>query len=317
MMSETERQREEQAIGWLIRLRDNAAVADWIAFTAWLEADPANNATYDRLAAVDWFGRQGDVSPAASETPIAINDDEPVRYRPRFGWTLSAASLAAAAVAGVAIWAPHSNPLTLATRAGEQRTFTLGDGTRLALNGGTVLTIAPRHPRQALLESGEAVFTVLHDADHPFEVTVGNTTVRDLGTVFDVAHEADQTRIAVASGRVVATTDGDPVTLDRGQELVMRGDLIERASIAPSDVGGWRIGRLIFHQAPLGQVALEVSRTTGVPISLDSALATRSYTGLLIIDHDREALFRRLGPLLGVVSTRDAGGWHWAPPRTR
>jgi ferric-dicitrate binding protein FerR (iron transport regulator) len=41
-----------EAIDWLTRQRD-PRFTDWEAFTAWLEADPANAARYDALAALD------------------------------------------------------------------------------------------------------------------------------------------------------------------------------------------------------------------------------------------------------------------------
>ena len=37
---------EEQAVAWVIRLRD-AGAEDWEEFTDWLEADPANAAAYE------------------------------------------------------------------------------------------------------------------------------------------------------------------------------------------------------------------------------------------------------------------------------
>lgn len=41
---------ESEEIAWVIRLRE-ADAAGWEAFVAWLEADPAHAAVYDRTAA--------------------------------------------------------------------------------------------------------------------------------------------------------------------------------------------------------------------------------------------------------------------------
>ena len=42
----------EEALGWVIRTRD-PEFADWEAFTAWLEADPAHAPAYDALMTAD------------------------------------------------------------------------------------------------------------------------------------------------------------------------------------------------------------------------------------------------------------------------
>lgn len=43
---------KEQAIGWIIRLRD-PAFADWDGFTEWLEQDPSHREIYQALAIAD------------------------------------------------------------------------------------------------------------------------------------------------------------------------------------------------------------------------------------------------------------------------
>lgn len=43
---------EEQAVEWLVRLRD-PAFADWDSFTAWLETDATHAEVYEALALAD------------------------------------------------------------------------------------------------------------------------------------------------------------------------------------------------------------------------------------------------------------------------
>ena len=51
-MSEPRTIMEDQAIGWIIRMRD-PAFAGWEAFTLWLEENPVHAALYDELALAD------------------------------------------------------------------------------------------------------------------------------------------------------------------------------------------------------------------------------------------------------------------------
>ncbi|MDT9096625.1 FecR family protein, partial [Escherichia coli] len=86
------------------------------------------------------------------------------------------------------------------TAAGQRRVLTLGDGTRIEMSGGTRLTLDHHDNRIAALDRGQALFTVRHDAAHPFTLTAGGVAVRDLGTVFDVARDGSRLAVQVASG---------------------------------------------------------------------------------------------------------------------
>ncbi len=53
---------------------------------------------------------------------------------------------------------------------------------------------------------GEALFTVVHEANRPFEVVAGGERIRDLGTRFNVYAEPGRVVVAVLEGQVDVTT---------------------------------------------------------------------------------------------------------------
>lgn len=77
--------------------------------------------------------------------------------------------------------------------AGQRVDLTLADGSRVWLNSGAHLeypVVFGRHERMVKL-SGEAMFEVEHDEDHPFIVRTFASDVEVLGTRFNVAADED------------------------------------------------------------------------------------------------------------------------------
>lgn len=299
MMDDRHDRIEEQAVGWLVRLRDPAFDA-WDAFTAWLEADAAHAEAYDAAALAD----DGLDEIFATPVPVVV----PVRRRAALGWIGGA--LAASLVA-VTSWSILStSPYGIETRPGEVRTIALADGSRIILNGGTRVTLDHDNPRIATLDRGEALFTVVHDDSDPFVVRTGGAVLKDVGTVFNVVRDGGVTRVAVAEGAVIYNPDAEAVRLDPGETLsAVDGETqVTIGSAAPAAIGGWHEGRLAYDAAPLSTVAADLSRALGLPIRAAPEVAAMPFTGTIAIDGDRAAVVERLGPLLDVEVRRGQQG---------
>ena len=212
----------DQAVAWALRLRDGS-VADWEEFTLWLEADPRHVEAYDAVCEIEPLIDAGLTGLVACPLPAA-NENEPCGPllepgRPARRWAFWGVGLAAA-LATVLMVGPHwfvGQRYDIVTRSGEQRLIPLADGTQIALNGATRLTLDHGDPRFALLESGEARLEVVHNEAHPFTLWLGSTAVRDVGTIFDVVRDAAMVRVAVREGRVEYQSGTRNIPLERGQ----------------------------------------------------------------------------------------------------
>lgn len=310
----TEAAVREEAIGWMIRLRE-AAPADWEAFTGWLEADPAHGAAYDAATMADavMVEAAGQTPPPEQSAPepsrveIAANDNRPSFFRRHAG-------LAAALLLGVLAW-PAYRAMTpsyvIETALGEHRSVTLEDGTVIDLNGGTTLTLDRRNPRLAMLDSGEARFRVTHDAGSPFAVVVGGTRIEDVGTVFNVAREGEQTEVAVAEGAVLFDPQREAVMLKAGDSLrvARTGSAPVVRRIDPAAIGGWTTGRLDFANERLADIAPDLARALGKPVSVDPGIADRAFTGTIVINAKDEAAMKKIAALMGVSARQMQQGW--------
>jgi transmembrane sensor len=301
------------AIGWRIRLRDGTAET-WEAFVRWLDEDPARSELYDRVALADL-----DLDDAAIALPVAANDGAPqgsfVSRRRR--WLVAIPGVAAALIVGVIVAGqirPAASPYVAATGPGEQRQIGLGAGSSAALNGATRLILDRNNPRAAELASGEALFSIRHDPDHPFELGAGGHVIRDLGTEFDVSRDGGRLSIGVVSGAVVLDPDGAAVTIRAGQRAIVEGRAPPVVAAAdPAGIAGWRSGQLSYSAAPLARVVGQLSRTAGIAIDLDPSLADLSFTGSIHVEPDRAATVGALAAALGVEARRSGGGWSIAP----
>jgi transmembrane sensor len=301
-------QLREDARLWAIRV-GGPAFADWDSFVAWLEADPRHSRAYD--AAVD---EQADAD-ALFDVPPAPAFVQPARRAgPR--WRMPAIAASVAVLAGIGGWyALDQAPLTrtYTTAPGERRTIALADGSRILLNGGTQLSMDASRPRAIAMARGEAVFEVRHDAADPFVITTpGGARLIDVGTVFNVEVEGGALDVGVSEGGVVYRDGADEVRLNAGEGLTRRtADAAPvKHAVAPETVGAWRGGSLEYTDAPLGDVATDLSRNLGVPVGIDAALAARRFSGTIMLDGGSEAVMARVGPLLDVrLERRGNNGW--------
>ena len=114
---------------------------------------------------------------------------------------------------------------TLRVPRGGEYSITLSDGTIVYLNAESEL----RYPVKFVGEdrrvylSGEAYFDVVHDKAHPFVVDVKNSTVRVLGTSFDVRAYADEDEVltTLVQGSVRFSAGKESVILEPGEQVVL------------------------------------------------------------------------------------------------
>lgn len=297
----------DQAIGWHLRLAD-ADEHGWADFIAWLETSPAHAAAYDAIAADHRLIDQAHFPTAA---PVAGNDNIPARRR--WPWLIAGTAAAAVGVAMLApsLIAPRSSPYMVATKAGERRTVALQPGTSIELSGGTVLRLDRADPRVASLDRGEALFHVSHDAAHPFTMTVGSVTIRDLGTVFNVARDGKDLTIAVAEGSVLFQPGGKARTLGAGDSLAVRdgGREIIATRVAPNLVGGWRTGTLSFDNRKVADVVAALERLYGFELDLDGDLSQRPFTGMVRFTGVADRDVPHLAEMIGAMWRRDGERW--------
>ena len=298
---------ERDALDWLVRVND-PDFPDWEAWEGWMAADARHAETYWRLAegerdAVDAL------KSAPARRPSTI----------RRGFTPPRRAMMAAAVGLFALgigwfgWSARPQPWLIETAPGEQRTVTLDDGSQVVLDGATRLALDRRHPREVTLKTGRALFEVEHDEARPFLVQVGDTTLTDLGTVFDVTHLPDGVRVSVSEGQVQVDARAGRALLNPGDSVIASPRGLERRSVDVDGMDDWRDGRLSWNGERLDVVALDLARALNRPVTVSPELATRRFSGSLNLRGTSATQKSRLALLLGVSVVEDGEGWRLEP----
>jgi transmembrane sensor len=256
---------QDLAAAWLAREDRGLTPSEQAELTAWLEQSTLHEVCYlrlqaawertDRLAALNAPPLHGFARPATRRSNRAIF-----------------AALAAAVLIAVGLGYRYmQRPVSrsYATAVGATQSFWLADGTRVELNSDTRLrTEISADNRSVTLDSGEAYFEVVHDAERPFVVYAGTKRITDLGTKFSVYRKGDDVRVIVKEGRVQVGIVGEPaartpVVAEAGHVVVTNGpeSLVSRQP--ERDIANdlsWRSGILVFDQQTLLNAANEFNR---------------------------------------------------------
>ena len=298
---------EARAIDWVIRQRD-PAFTDWDGFADWLAEDPDHAAIYDAVASLDEDLADLPPMPAPAVVPMPVTPRRASR-RAWFGGAMAAAVVGAITLSNPGLF---GNANRIETAAGEHRTIELADGSKIEINGASVVEIDAERPRFARLESGEAMFHVVHRDGDPFVVEAGGAKIVDLGTAFNVVRRDRQTSVAVSEGIVLYNPDRDKVRLVAGKGIEARdGDrkppIVQDIDVA--SVGGWRTGLLVYNGTPLAVVAEDLKRTAGMQVTIAPEAADLSFRGALIVDKNRARTIADLTALSGTKAQRQGDGW--------
>ncbi|ALO34701.1 hypothetical protein CMT41_08220 [Colwellia sp. MT41] len=229
---------------------------------------------------------------------------------------------------------------TLKTKIGEQKSFTLQDGSLIQLNTNSHIEVAYNaEQRLVTLVKGEARFDVTKDNNRPFTVIVGATSFTALGTVFNVQwHNNQAMELVVTEGKVLitqATTSVNDLkeTLKQANTsfapeqlaatLVVSGEkaLIAEHATSTSTTPiekvsldqihrdlAWQQGMLIFEGEPLSMALAEISRYTTSSFEIvDSELAEIKVAGYFKAD-DIDGLLSSLQSNFGINFSKKPDG---------
>ena len=279
---------------WRQRVERNSAVKNDEQFRKWL-GETFNKAAWETV------GRLWEVFDHHRDTPEFLNlragawkrahaAPSPRRTRVLY-YALGAVSLAIIIAPAVMRFFPTAKPITYSTEVGQRRTITLADGSHIALDSLSSVTVSQMsaRARNLVLNKGRAHFDVAHDSSRPFRVRVGKQLVVAVGTAFNVERlEAKifvtltQGRVKVESGRTVDSAPDKAFVLNPGQELVV--NQAGAAAVTQIDLraaNAWEHGQIVLNNEPLADVAEQLNRYLPRPILVDPAIANMRINGVL------------------------------------
>lgn len=267
MRSYGEGQSAAEAADWFARMRGPDADTAGNAFETWRNADPANDAAYQRLLQ-RWeqsafltntaLGRSRDLTRAAvwSRRPVA-------RYA-----AIAASLLVATSIGFLALHRTASQPAALArdyaSGIGQMRQISLGDGSRLTLDAvSSVKVFFADGQRHVRLLGGRARFAVADIGSDAFVVDADGGTITARPGEFDVEASPQMIRIVLWRGSldVAHIAGGIARHLGSGRQISFApsGTFTPDAP-ARSGERGWTEGMLSFDSTPLADAVTRINR---------------------------------------------------------
>ena len=303
---------EAEACAWVLRLAGEVPAETAAACGVWRAADPRHEQAF-RDAYRAWTAlSRTDAAAGSSWRAEAASLQKRARLRRGAVIGATAAAFAACTAAALLLAGPFAAPpatSTYATRTAQTERLDLADGSRVYVGARSTVKVAvDRTRRRVELADGEAFFEVAHDPAHPFLVQAGDTTIRVLGTKFDVRKVGDDVRVSVLEGRVevirksataaVARATPTQAVLHPGQQISVGPEVAAAKPVTVSLTlpGAWRQGRLYYADAPLRDVIADANRYSDHPIRLGSqglgdlrvtAAFRTDRTGDLVADLDK------------------------------
>jgi len=252
----------------------------------------------------------------------AEQSEEPTVHRGRtwtrrqtLRWLATAAALVLA-VGGVWYSRVSSGPRyrTATTAPGQRASLKLADGTQVILGPASTLRydVTPRARRVEL--SGLAQFKVVHDASRPFVVRAGRAEATDVGTEFTVRAFADEQAVvlAVTEGEIALRDGATRLSLTAGQIGRVDSAGVQRLAGAPSDYAQWVAGGLMFQNAPLSDVARELSRWFAADVRVDARVANRRVSATYA-DPTLDGVLSAITRATGSRAERTSAGYRLLP----
>lgn len=162
------------------------------------------------------------------------------------------------------------------TPAGQRVTMQLPDGTMVQLNAGTTLEYPPvfgRGVRRVKL-SGEAMFDVRHDAQHPFVVETFTSEIEVLGTKFNVFSDEERnqfsTMLVEGSVRVRSRLDpADVLTMQPYDRVELVGGKLRKTTTQDFRDLCWTEGLLHIKRMPFDELMQRFEKAYSIKITID------------------------------------------------
>lgn len=309
----------DQAAEWLtLLMSDDVTEQDIQNWKQWREENTAHEYAWQHLETV--IGRMKMLAPkAAYQTLSPFENNENISTDRR-------KALKLLGLGGIicAMGAFTSQSLTFRqftadyrTSTGQQKSFTLEDGTQITLNTASAIEIdfTPEY-RLLRLIAGEVLIVTGHSTNEsvhyrPFIVQTSEGRIRALGTRFMVHQREDHTHVAVLENAVEITPDESGTNvqkLNAGEHIKFTRQQIMAPQIIDSRVTAWSRGQIHADNVSLQDFLADLNRYhTGI-IRCDSAVANLRISGVFPLQ-DIDLILSTLTQVLPVKLTKRTNYW--------
>jgi len=322
---------ESEAVAWLLKLdHTQACESDLAEFQLWISKHPLN-AFYFHKVSQAWDAAAGLAALAEHYPHQRKTTNASVNTVRNGSWLrfdmpgLVKAGFAAAALMLAIFIFPMQREaherMVYQTAVGEQRSFTLPDGSIVSLNTRSRISVDyTRAKRTLILEYGEGDFKVAKNKERPFLVEANKGVVMAVGTEFVVRYTDPSVSVYVNEGvvkvlankadvdeefanKTLADKSGDVVVVRAGQAAAYTNKVEAAKNLTASEaekLSSWMSGSLVFNGETLGITVDELSRYTDKKIVISDDAIKSLRVGGRYQTGDIEGLAQSMGKSLNI-----------------
>lgn len=305
---------ERQAQAWVLRIKSGeATVGDLQALRDWCAVSARHAQAFERARrAWEEIGQVGRVFRATHPERARVERPDRRMFLGAALGTAGAAAGVAAAIPPFGLW-PSLNELNsdYRTGTGEQRRIELAGGVRVYLNTQSSMNVRP------LDDSGDEIEMVAGEA--ALAIDQGGRALQVVAGTGRMMLTAGEIEVRLLDGGVCVTCVREHVEIQHpAGKLVLRSrervqyserDITPTSIVDPMLASAWRVGTLMFRDAPLPEVVAEINRyRPGRLVLMGDRLEARKVSGQfqiarldLAIDRIEEAFGARVRRLPGGV----------------
>ncbi|MCG8387277.1 MAG: DUF4974 domain-containing protein [Cytophagales bacterium] len=165
----------------------------------------------------------------------------------------------------------------------------LPDGSQVTLNKNAMISYAPGfgEENRVIHLKGEGYFEVAHDPAVPFLIFMAQTTVRVVGTAFNVLEDKEGVKVTVSAGKVAFSHEQDTLFLTQDEVGQYSNTSLQAYTNHDLNYKAWKTGVLEFDETPLQQVIHDLQRHYNITITIqDPGLKDLTFSSTL----DNQAL---------------------------
>jgi transmembrane sensor len=193
---------------------------------------------------------------------------------------------------------------TLSTKNGEQSPYplVLSDGSKVWLNAGSSVTFPTAfYGKDRMISiTGEAYLEVVHNAVKPFQVSVKDQIIQDIGTHFNINAYDDEKVIktTLLEGSVKVSKNNLSVILKPGEQSQIRASspnikIIRDANI--EETIAWKNGYFRFKDEKIESVMRKLARWYDVDVQYQGPVSNEEYNGTIARIKNISQVLKMLG----------------------
>ncbi len=196
-----------------------------------------------------------------------------IKLAPRYIWLKAVAVLAL--ISGITWFYTVSKSVEILQVVTGQvvKLDTLSDGSVITLNKQSVLEYPSKFSgkqRQVVLAKGEAFFDVTPNKDKPFLITSGKTTIRVVGTSFNIKLKNGDVEVIVESGKVQVSRAEQSVFLEPGEKVLVSKTVNKLTKVMTPDLlyNYYRTKMFVADDTPLWRMVEALNEAYGSNIEI-------------------------------------------------